>query len=164
MFSDGRALTHLVVVARLDAHWDLTLEKQNKTRRRFNLGTVKKQNKPTHRFISVGWKNHVTKDCNKSRCEHGWPLTSGQGSTWQSLIAQCPSSGQKGHGRLRFTWMEGGGGRHFLKCPKSKSNWIHVHTKQLDLVHKARLIVGGSANRLLCVDIKWSRPQRRWRR
>lgn len=32
-----------------------------------------------------------------------WTLTSGHGSTWQSLIAQWLSSGQNGHGRFRFT-------------------------------------------------------------
>lgn len=41
MFSDGRVLTHLVVVARLDAHWDLTLEKTKQNKETVSSGNCK---------------------------------------------------------------------------------------------------------------------------
>lgn len=45
MFSDGRVLTHLVVVARLDAHWDLTLEKIKQNKESVLSGNCKKKTK-----------------------------------------------------------------------------------------------------------------------
>lgn len=129
------SVSYLVIVARFNSYRNLTLE-EKVNRVNTNCTT---ENYISFWSITVGvnriaWNRTKVSKLDstsltslfwivklKQISQMCWTLTSGHGSTWQSLIEQWSSLGQNGHGRFRFTWREK---IHWVSVLKILLSWI----------------------------------------